>query len=186
MHDYYYRGPEEEEIIVQVIDYSKPLSIRVSEGEGETAVINLPAEEIDTLIAGLQQIKSKLRQVRAAKIGASVGSITTLDHFLTTRSRNAWVSETGFDTLYVRKGQRYLNGILYDRVIDIASAEATTPGQGALTALIARLHERGEHIYVENIMNPRLVSRLQRMGFTIHGEVQPPSMYLLTADPLST
>lgn len=59
MHDYYYRDSEQE-VIIQVTGNSKrPLSIRVTEEESETAMVNLPAEEIDHIIAALQAIKKK-------------------------------------------------------------------------------------------------------------------------------
>jgi hypothetical protein len=60
MHDYYYRDGNEDEVIVQVTgNTEKPLSIRVTEEDHETAMINLPAEEIDNIIAALQLIKKK-------------------------------------------------------------------------------------------------------------------------------
>lgn len=63
MHDYYYRSSDEsEEVIIQATGNTKnPLSIRVTEEDGcTTAMVNLPVEEIDHIIAGLQKIKQKL------------------------------------------------------------------------------------------------------------------------------
>jgi hypothetical protein len=63
MHDYYYRGPsEEEEVIIQVVDDKDPLSIRVTDDAGETVCVTLPLEEIDRMIAGLQAAKKKIVQ----------------------------------------------------------------------------------------------------------------------------
>lgn len=111
--------------------------------------------------------------------------LPTLDYFLADpHSRNAYVEEPGFDDLYVRKGRRYLAGETYDRVVDLANITATNPGMGALTTLITRLHAKGENLYVESILNDRLVNKLYRMGFIRREGVEPPCMYLLANDPL--
>lgn len=61
MHDYYYRGPDEEqEVIIQAVR-KDTFSIRVTEEGNETAMVNLPVEEIDRMIAGLQLAKRKLQ-----------------------------------------------------------------------------------------------------------------------------
>jgi hypothetical protein len=112
-------------------------------------------------------------------------SLHTLDYFLADpHSRNAYVEEPGFDSLYVRKGRRYLGGIIYDRVVDLANMTARCPGRGAMTALITRLHAQGENVYVESILNERLVPKLLRMGFTLRPDAQPPCLYLLATDTL--
>jgi hypothetical protein len=111
--------------------------------------------------------------------------LPTFDHFLEDpHSRNSYVEEPGFDSLYVRKGPRYLNGTMYNRVVDLASMMAFYPGRGAMTALITRLHVQGENVYVESIFNERLVPKLLRMGFTQRPDAQPPCLYLLTTDTL--
>lgn len=43
---------------------------------------------------------------------------------------NAYVKEPGFLSLYVRMGPRYLNGVKYKNVFDIASVLAKKPGSG--------------------------------------------------------
>ena len=62
--DYYYRDENEAgEVILQTLEFptAKPLSLRVTEDDGQTtALINLAEEEIDRLIAGLQAAKRKL------------------------------------------------------------------------------------------------------------------------------
>lgn len=66
-HDYYYRGPsEEEEVIIQAVDDKDPLSIRVTDDTGETVCVTLPEEEIDRLIAGLQAAQQKIKTAKAA------------------------------------------------------------------------------------------------------------------------
>jgi peptidoglycan/xylan/chitin deacetylase (PgdA/CDA1 family) len=109
----------------------------------------------------------------------------TLDDFLTDpHSRNAWVRQEGFESLYVRKGPRYLNGTMYDRVIDLANMTALHPGSGTMSALITRLHTQGEHLYVESILNQRLIPKLLRMGFLPQSRELAPSLYLLATHAL--
>jgi hypothetical protein len=62
MHDYYYRDENEGEVIIQASGIL--LSVRVSEeDEGAphaSALVLLPVEEIDRMIAGLQAAKHKI------------------------------------------------------------------------------------------------------------------------------
>ena len=60
MHDYYYRDANEAgEVIIQASDTQ--LSVRVTEDDGQTsALIFLPMEEIDRMMAGLQAAKQKI------------------------------------------------------------------------------------------------------------------------------
>lgn len=61
--DYYYRGEsEEEEVIIQTVDSGRPLSIRITDEESNTVLVNLPEEEIDHLIAGLQAAKERIKR----------------------------------------------------------------------------------------------------------------------------
>lgn len=111
--------------------------------------------------------------------------LQTLDKFLADpHSRNAYVKEPGFDSLYVRKGPRYLDGTTYPRVVDIANATATCPGRGAFTALVKRLHSQGEMLYMESVLTARLFAKLLRMGFTLRQGIEPPCLYLLPTDTL--
>lgn len=94
----------------------------------------------------------------------------TLEQFLADPTkRNAHVRLTGFEILYVRKGQRYIDGHVLDNVLDIAnvSVRERRRGQGLFTALVNRLQT--EHpeltLYVESVMNPRLPRRLLSLGF---------------------
>lgn len=176
MHDYYYRGPEEEEVIIQAA--GPFLSIRVSEEDDSAALAMLPAAEIDAIIAGLQVVKRKLASRKSVETH-------TLDYFLSDpTTKNAYVEAPGFESLYVRKGPRYLSSIKYEDVVDIANATATRPGQGALTALITRLHSQGRNLYMESVLNERLVPKLLRMGFTMLPDIDPPCLYLLATDTL--
>ena len=66
MHQYYYRGSEEDELIIQVSDYH--VSVRATEeNDNATALVILPLEEIDRMIAGLQAVKRKIADNLARK-----------------------------------------------------------------------------------------------------------------------
>ena len=70
MHDYYYRGAEDDKVIIQTTgSLELPFSIRVSETVDadfpeDTAMVMLPEEELDRMIAGSQEIKKKIAQRR--------------------------------------------------------------------------------------------------------------------------
>lgn len=75
MHDYYYRDSDENdgndgnEVIIQATgNVERPLSIRLTEETPDdpmlpigSVMINLPIEEIDRMIAGLQAAKQKIQ-----------------------------------------------------------------------------------------------------------------------------
>ncbi len=65
MYHYYYRSADESELIIQVVAAEHPLSIRVTEpGGADTAVINLPAEQIDCMIERLQRAKQTIEKIK--------------------------------------------------------------------------------------------------------------------------
>jgi hypothetical protein len=55
---HYQSANEEDEVIIQAA--GDKLSIRVSEDDHNTAMVYLPVEEIDRMIAGLQSAKAKI------------------------------------------------------------------------------------------------------------------------------
>jgi hypothetical protein len=106
-----------------------------------------------------------------------MAEIATLDEFLTNDADRGWVFEEGFDNLYVRKGCRYINGKFYENVFDIGSVTASVPGEGAFTALIAKLVEKWDGpIFVENVLTPRFATALLQAGFV------PANQHLLGSD----
>lgn len=107
--------------------------------------------------------------------------LQSLDDFLAQNPvrGNAYVKERGFRSLYVRVGPRYIAGTLYPKVLDIARAEVIRKGRGRFTALINRLHEQGYTLYIESVLNERLVPKLLSMGFTQLPSDGAPSFYLL-------
>jgi hypothetical protein len=94
-----------------------------------------------------------------------------LDSFLdrhkdTRLSRNAYVFEAGFHDLYVRFGPRYLDGVKYEKVVDIANVQANQPGRGVIWRLFDRLLARGLIVYVECVLNTHFAEKLEARGFT--------------------
>ena len=81
--------------------------------------------------------------------------------------RNMWVREKGFSSLYVRLCRRYIHGNVVSNVLDIASVEASKPGNGAFTKLIERIRKRYPYltIYIENVLNPRFAVKIMHLGF---------------------
>ena len=78
-------------------------------------------------------------------------------------------SYTRWDTLtiYVRVGPRYLNGVRYNHVIDIANVTADVPGKGAFTRMVDHLRETypSFSLYVECVLTARFAKGLERLGF---------------------
>lgn len=113
--------------------------------------------------------------------------LPTLKEFLhLTKKGSAWPSNSyvkapGFSELYVRRTRRFLDGVWIDNVLDIARAEATRPGKGAFTNLVANLLEQGIPLYMECVQNKRLARRLGEMGFTRLGHEGAPSFFKLPA-----
>jgi hypothetical protein len=79
---------------------------------------------------------------------------------------NAWVTEYGFEGIYVRIGYRYINK---ERVkcLDIANIKAILTGQGCFTRLIEtiQLNFPNLWIFVENVQTSRFQRGLLRLGF---------------------
>jgi len=104
----------------------------------------------------------------------------TLDTFLAEALHTrAWVKEAGFKTLYARNAERFIEGKRI-RTIDLANAQARTPGKGCFTKLVQRLHDQypDRCIYAECVLNPRLVGLLvDKLGFKVN-PIETSSFYL--------
>lgn len=81
--------------------------------------------------------------------------------------RNAYVDEPGWESLYVRKGTRFINGIRYENVFDLANIEVKVKEQGTFTRFIERFQREypGYSIYIENVFNHLLHMHLLKTGF---------------------
>lgn len=101
-------------------------------------------------------------------------------------SSRAHVREPGFDVLYVRVTQRYVEELITP-VLDIATVQVCEEqrGQGIFTRLLARIRRTHPwlHFYVENA-EPRLAQYLLRLGFRQYGAEQQRSYFLASTDAL--
>lgn len=112
----------------------------------------------------------------------------TLEQFLNSPARNAWVMFKSSDghklESYVRKGPRCLEGKSYDKVLDRANTNLT--GAKALRQMVDKAYMAGtgayrefdqhmlqlakqygfDAIYVEQVLNPHLPDVLVRYGYT--------------------
>lgn len=88
--------------------------------------------------------------------------LMTFEEFLHSALRNAWVTAPGL-SLYVRKSKR--DGV---ECIDLAAVKADVTGKGAFTAFLNK-YEPKYNLYVESILEPRLVPYLERRGYCRSG-----------------
>ncbi len=106
--------------------------------------------------------------------------LPTLDEFITGQwalAKNTYVREAGFRSLYVRLGSRNIDGVTYPRVLDIANVTARKPGRGTFGRLLELLEADYPDVavYVESVLNPRLLGWLPRHGFVQVPGIEPPS-----------
>jgi|MudIll2142460700_1097286.scaffolds.fasta_scaffold01358_4 GNAT superfamily N-acetyltransferase len=117
--------------------------------------------------------------------------LPTLDQFIADHAqklrgfpRSSYVRERGIQQLYVRLGPRYIKGEKRPVVLDIANVIVAERyrGKGRFTALLARL--RRDYfdipIYLESVLNPRLVQHLRRIGCEELPGTEPPCFVLIT------
>lgn len=94
-----------------------------------------------------------------------------LDEFLRSDERNAWIKER-YMQAYVRRSRRYIGGSTFE-FLDLANVEVDEArrGSGVLTLFLrrfereARRYNRG--VYVESILEPRLVPFLTKNGIAL-------------------
>jgi len=87
--------------------------------------------------------------------------------------RNTWVTEPGWEGLYVRKGPMYLpltpggRWVKVEPLLQLATFTAKRPQTGAFTRLVAMLesHLPLVNLYIENILNPGFALALPKLGF---------------------
>jgi hypothetical protein len=101
----------------------------------------------------------------------------TLDQFIAAADarpqlpNNSYVREPGLHMLYVRLGARYINGIKYPRVLDLANFSVVSHLQrkGRFTRFLQRLQRDYPTliIFMENVLNPWLPAKLPLWGFEL-------------------
>lgn len=96
---------------------------------------------------------------------------------------NQWIRERCMN-VYVRRSKRYLDKQMVE-CLDFATVEVDEGhrGKGHLTKFLLRFEKEarrlGRVVYVESILEPRLVPFLARMGYKFVPDTAPiaPSMY---------
>lgn len=103
----------------------------------------------------------------------------TLDEFMASPLDRAWIRNKEY-SLYIRKGPRYIEHVLHQKVIQIASIKVRFKGRGTFTRLVNYLRERyPDHtLFVECVLEPKLVPRLLRLGFHRELNTYPGNFYL--------
>lgn len=86
---------------------------------------------------------------------------------------NAWLKEPGFAALYVRIGDRYLEGRSV-RMIQLASFAVKNKGRGVFTRFAARIESCQLPIFVESVINDRFAKYLPKLGFVEVAGTTPP------------
>jgi hypothetical protein len=82
-------------------------------------------------------------------------------------NNRAHLDQPGFSTLYVRYGERFIEGRRMKDFLDLASIEAVDPGRGAFKELVRTITENYPRIslYVENVLLEQFRAGLLRLGF---------------------
>lgn len=96
-----------------------------------------------------------------------ISIIREVDKFMASPFHNRWI-EDDFISVYVRKGQHLINGKMY-QTFDVANVD-TKPeyqGQGHFRNFMLKVESLGLPVYVECILNPELVTMLEKHGYEI-------------------
>ena len=133
-------------------------------------------------------------------------SYPSLEEFITSSLRNSWItfkSSKGYTIeSYVRKGPRHLNGVTYNNVLDRANTKIVDEkvilkmmdenkfmaGTGAYKEFdkfmseIAKKHNF-DAIFVEQVLNPQLLTVLERWGYSRIGNT--PSFFKIISQASS-
>ncbi len=106
----------------------------------------------------------------------------TFDTFIDSpKIRNIWIRERDID-VYVRRSNRLIEGNLI-LCLDIASVEVNEnrQGQGIFKAFLYQFEKEAAKmrraVYVENILEPRLLDFLIRKGYILIPKSIPPCVY---------
>jgi len=114
-------------------------------------------------------------------------NLSAIERFLKSKARNEWLEVDTF-SIYVRKGYHLIQGKIV-HCFDVASIEADEGerGKGKFKLFMTELKSLLENhtdlrgnitmIFVENVLNSKLVESLPRMGFMSVTQSDPPSFY---------
>ena len=105
----------------------------------------------------------------------------TIEKFFNGSEPNVWIQYNNLD-VYLRKSKRILDN-KFISTIDLANVNSEKPGSKTFHTFIEYLENLSkkngyEAIYVENILNDRLVGFFDKLGYKISSsQGPPPSMY---------
>lgn len=93
-----------------------------------------------------------------------------LETFIKSGIHNQWIKEGRGLSVYVRQGRRYIKGTYYN-TLDLATITSNKPGSGQLTPFIEKsealaLKYHFEMIFIENVLNERLLGWFERRRYT--------------------
>jgi len=99
-------------------------------------------------------------------------NLPTLEEFLGNEMDRSYIADPNFNSLYLRKGSRYIHEQFADKaklhrdVLQIGNIAAATPGKGAFKRLLEKMENLwGGPIYVENVMSSQFACGLLKLGF---------------------
>lgn len=108
--------------------------------------------------------------------------IAPLAGFIAGAVRNRWLTTDKFE-IYVRRGYHNINGECL-HTFDVANIVSFQPGSGAfrglledIDALLAASTRNFAGIFIENVLNERLVASLPAMGFVAVAGTSPPCFF---------
>jgi hypothetical protein len=102
-----------------------------------------------------------------------------LETFLKSPQRNVWVVEKSI-RVYVRKNRRFFDNNIHE-CLDIGTVEVNKDkrGTGIFTKFLTKFEnearKQNKYVYVENVLEPRLMMFLARRKYRLGGDIQ--SMY---------
>lgn len=91
--------------------------------------------------------------------------VMTFEQFLKSPQRNAWVDGPKTLKLYVRRTPNNPYWLDHYGEIQLANMNAGIMGQGALTEFLNKWESKF-NIYIENVINDRLLGYFERRGYT--------------------
>lgn len=100
-----------------------------------------------------------------------------LDDFLNSNKwhNNAYIEHDEFPVFYVKKGARYIEGIMYDNIFVLSRIESKNKGSGTLRRFFNDFWNKYDiPIMLESVLNDRLIESLPKMGFKYIKDSCPP------------
>ena len=93
-------------------------------------------------------------------------SMENIKKFINSDDRNIWVK---FETMeiYVRKSKHIIEGKIID-FLDLANFNIPNPKKkrkGTFTRFLIECNKLNKNLFIENVMNPDIINRIEQLGF---------------------